>query len=146
MRIRQNREFFNVAPAKALDILKDISTTLDDAEIDEVYLGENRKICSITNEPADETTKKQQRPRFKFSMINIPIGETITFIPTGIEVKVADDDKVEYQGRLYKLSPFVGTFMPKERQNNSGAYQGAKYFSYKGEILDDIRTKLEANE
>ena len=146
LRIRQNREFFNVAPAKALDILKDISTTLDDAEIDEVYLGENRKICSITNEPADETTKNQQRPRFKFSMINIPIGETITFIPTGIEVKVADDDKVEYQGRLYKLSPFVGTFMPKERQNNSGAYQGAKYFSYKGEILDDIRTKLEANE
>lgn len=146
LRIRQNREFFNVAPAKALDILKDISTTLDDAEIDEVYLGENRKMCSITNESVDEVTKKQQRPRFKFSMINIPIGETITFIPTGIEVKVADDDKVEYQGRLYKLSPFVGTFMPKERQNNSGAYQGAKYFSYKGEILDDIRTKLEANE
>ena len=42
LRIRQNREFFNVPPAKALDILKDISTTLDDAEIDEVYLGENR--------------------------------------------------------------------------------------------------------
>lgn len=38
LRIRQNREFFNVPPAKALDILKDISTTIDDAEIDEVYL------------------------------------------------------------------------------------------------------------
>ena len=38
LRIRQNREFFNVAPAKALDILKDISTTLDDAEIDEVLM------------------------------------------------------------------------------------------------------------
>ena len=38
LRIRQNREFFNVAPAKALDILKDISTTIDDAEIEEVYL------------------------------------------------------------------------------------------------------------
>ena len=146
LRIRQNREFFNVAPAKALDILKDISTTLDDAEIDEVYLGDNRKKHTINTEATDDTIKKQQRPRFKFSMINIAIGETITFLPTGTEVKVADDDKVEYQGRLYKLSPFVGTFMPKERQNNSGAYQGAKYFSYKGEILDDIRTKLEANE
>ena len=35
LRIRQNREFFNVPPAKALDILRDISTTLDDAEIEE---------------------------------------------------------------------------------------------------------------
>ena len=53
---------------------------------------------------------------------------------------------VEYQGRLYKLSPFVGTFLPEEQRNNSGAYQGSKYFSYKGEILNDIRTRLEINE
>lgn len=33
LRIRQNREFFNVAPEVALDILRDISQTLDDAEI-----------------------------------------------------------------------------------------------------------------
>ena len=145
LRIRQNREFFNVSPAKALDILKDISTTLDDAEIDEVYLGENRKPAKQQAE-AEDCHKRQQRPRFKFSMINIPIGATVVFTPTGIEVKVADDDKVEYQGRLYKLSPFVGTFMPINRRNSSGAYQGAKYFSYKGEILDDIRTKIEANE
>ena len=142
LRIRQNREFFNVSPAKALDILKDISTTLDDAEIDEVYLGENRKSAKQQAE-AEDCHKRQQRPRFKFSMINIPIGATVVFTPTGIEVKVADDDKVEYEGRLYKLSPFVGTFMPKEKQNTSGAYQGPKYFSYKGEILDDLRTKIE---
>ena len=145
LRIRQNREFFNVPPAKALDILKDISTTLDDAEIDEVYFGENRHKHT-NKEKAEENnlcSKKHPRPRFKFSMVNIPIGATITFVPTGIQVKVADDDKVEYEGRLYKLSPFVGTFMPAERQNSSGAYQGAKYFSYNGEILDDIRTKIE---
>ena len=142
LRIRQNREFFNVSPAKALDILKDISTTLDDAEIDEVYLGENRKPAK-QQAKAEDCHKRQQRPRFKFSMINIPIGATVVFTPTGIEVKVADDDKVEYEGRLYKLSPFVGTFMPKEKQNTSGAYQGPKYFSYKGEILDDLRTKIE---
>lgn len=144
LRIRQNREFFNVPPAKALDILKDISTTLDDAEIDEVYLGENKKnIIICNNDDTTTTLKRHQRPRFKFSMVNIPIGSLITFLPTGIEVRVADDDKVEYQGRLYKLSPFVGTFMPEERRNSSGAYQGAKYFSYKGEVLDDIRTKME---
>ena len=31
--------------------------------------------------------------------------------PTGIEVKVASDDSIEYEGRIYKLSPFVDTFL-----------------------------------
>ncbi len=34
-RIRQNREFFNVAPEKALEIFKEIALTIDDAEIKE---------------------------------------------------------------------------------------------------------------
>lgn len=142
LRIRQNREFFNVSPAKALDILKDISTTLDDAEIDEVYLGEARfKAKQMTDESVADS--KKQRPRFKFSMVNIPIGATIIFEPTGIEVKVADDDHIEYEGRIYKLSPFVGTFMPEDKRNPSGAYQGPKFFSYNGETLSDLRNKIE---
>lgn len=115
--------------------------TLDDAEIDEVYLGEARFKKQCCND--GDNAAKKQRPRFKFSMVNIPIGATITFIPTGIEVKVADEDHVEYEGRIYKLSPFVGTYMPDDRRNTSGAYQGAKYFSYKGEVLDELRTKIE---
>lgn len=143
LRIRQNREFFNVSPAKALEILKDISTTLDDAEIDEVYLGESRFAKATINSMSTNCESKKQRPRFKFSMVNIPIGATLVFIPTGIEVKVADEDHVEYEGRIYKLSPFVGTFMPDNKRNTSGAYQGAKYFTYQGEVLNDIRTKIE---
>lgn len=38
LRIRPNREFFNVPPAKALELLKDCAMTIDDAEITEVYL------------------------------------------------------------------------------------------------------------
>ena len=33
LRIRQNREFFNVAPQIALDIFQDIASTIDDAKI-----------------------------------------------------------------------------------------------------------------
>ena len=33
LRIRQNREFFNVAPQLALDIFRDIASTIDDAEV-----------------------------------------------------------------------------------------------------------------
>ena len=38
---------------------------------------------------------------------------------------------------------FIGTFMPEDHRNASGAYQGAKYFSYNGKVLDDIRKEKE---
>lgn len=138
LRIRQNREFFNVAPQLALDIFRDIAKTIDDAEV--VLYHENKPI---TNEVPVDKKREVKRSRFRFSMCNIKIGEWVTFIPTGIEVKVATDDAIEYEGRIYKLSPFVGTFMPEDKRNISGAYQGAKYFSYKGKILENLRSENE---
>ena len=139
LRIRQNREFFNVPPQVALDIFDDIAKLIDDAEIT-LYNG-NKPVAK--NELADMPKREVKRSRFKFSMCDIKIGEYVTFSPTGIVVKVATDDSIEYEGRIYKLSPFVGTFMPEEQRNTSGAYQGARYFSYKGKILDDIRREKE---
>lgn len=49
-------------------------------------------------------------------MVDIKIGETVTFDPTGVKVKVASDDSIEYKGR-----------------------KGAKYFSYTGRVLKDIK-------
>lgn len=37
LRIREKREFFNIKPEKALEILKQVARVIDDAEIDEVY-------------------------------------------------------------------------------------------------------------
>lgn len=144
LRIRQNREFFNIKPELALEILRDEASVLDDAEI--VLYENNQPIAPKLNETKEKEKPQAlpHRPRFKFSMVNIPIGSTIVFIPTGIEVKVASDDQIEYQGRIFKLSPFVGTYMPPEKRNTSGAYQGAKFFSYNGEVLDNIRTRMEA--
>ena len=139
LRIRQNREFFNVAPQVALDIFKDIASAIDDADI---VLYENN-IPVVHKEDEKKDKREMKRGRFKFSMINIPIGSTLTFIPTGIEVKVASDGQIEYEGRIYKLSPFVGTFMPEDKRNASGAYQGSKYFSYKGKVLEEMRMEME---
>ena len=36
--------------------------------------------------------------------------------------------------------------MPDERKNSSNAYQGSKYFSYNGKILDDLRKELEKSD
>lgn len=43
-RIRQNREFFNAAPQKALEILKEIALTIDDAVVTEY--DNNQPVCS----------------------------------------------------------------------------------------------------
>lgn len=141
LRIRQNREFFNVAPQIALDIFNDIANTIDDAE---VTLYRDNKPIEKNEDVKKEPKREMKRERFKFSMCNIKIGEMVKFEPTGVWVKVASDDTIEYQDRIYKLSPFVGTFMPEEKRNTSGAYQGAKFFSYNGKILDDIRKENEA--
>lgn len=143
LRIRQNREFFNVSPSVALDIFRDIASTLDDAKIT-VYRnnlpideGQVKEVANPGNAP------QCRRKPFHFSLVNIEVGETVTFAPTGLQVKVADDKKIEYEGRLYTLSAFVGTFLPEDQQNVSGAYQGPKYFTYKGETLSELRNKLE---
>ena len=104
----------------------------------------NLNIINNTEFSNEKKEKREmKRGRFKFSMVNIPIGSTLTFIPTGIEVKVASDDQIEYEGRIYKLSPFVGTFMPEDKRNASGAYQGSKYFSFKGKVLEEMRMEME---
>ncbi len=143
LRIRQNREFFNVDPKVAPDIFRDIAQTVDDAVVTEYK--DNKPI--VTNAEKEEQEIEIERPkkreRFKFSMVNIPVGEYITFIPTNINVKVASDDSIEYEGRIYRLSPFVGTFLPEEKRTPSNAYQGAKYFSYNGQVLDDLRKQFE---
>lgn len=143
LRIRQNREFFNVSPSVALDIFRDIASTIDDAKIT-VY----RNNVPIDENQATEVAKQGsdsqcRRKPFRFSMVNIEVGETVTFAPTGLEVKVADDKKIEYEGRLYTLSAFVGTFLPDELRTPSDQYQGPKYFTYKGETLSELRNKLE---
>ena len=144
LRIRQNREFFNVPPQIALDIFNDIAKMIDDAVVT-VY-EDNKPISNEDKKSLHVTAKRTvKRGRFKFSMIGIKIGECITFIPTNTTVKVASDDSIEYEGRIYKLSPFVGTFMPEDKRNTSGAYQGAKFFSYKGKVLDDLRNIIENN-
>lgn len=165
LRIRQNREFFNVPPQIALDIFRDIATTIDDALV--VEYRDNKPLHPTTPLPetaspsisedcenndfisddieTDRQPRKMTRARFRFSMIGVKIGEYVTFIPTNTPVKVASDNTVEHEGRIYKLSPFVGTFMPEEIRNTSGAYQGPKYFSYNGRTLEDIRKELEQN-
>ena len=61
LRIRANREFFNITPAEALNILRDISETLDDAEIQE-YAAATASIPDTR--PDDGQSRHQRRKEF----------------------------------------------------------------------------------
>lgn len=144
LRIRQNREFFNIAPSVALDIMRDIADLLEDAEL-AVYV-DGKPVVSKSKEEdkkieADSREKEHRAPKpaFKFHMIGLKVGDTIVFDELNLPVIVASDDKVEYQGRLWSLSAFTREFLPEEKQNTSGAYQGPKYFSYEGKTLWKLR-------
>ena len=144
LRIRQNREFFNIAPSVALDIMRDIADLLEDAEL-AVYV-DGKPVISKSKEEdkkieADSRANgyKAQKPAFKFHMIGLKVGDTVVFDELNLSVTVASDDKVEYQGRLWSLSAFTREFLPEDKQNNSGAYQGPKYFSYNGKTLSELR-------
>ena len=137
-RIRPNREFFNIDPYKAFDIFKRLASVIEDAEI---WVAPD--VIEANEDENHSGSNGERRNRFKFSMCGIDSGETIVFDPLNLPVKVINDDSVEFEGEVYKLSPFVRTFMPEARRNSSGSYQGPKYFSYKGKILDEIRKEKE---
>ena len=148
LRIRQNREFFNIAPSVALDIMRDIADLLDDAEL-YVYVDGKPVVSKSKDEDkkieaeSKEKQRKTQKPPFKFHMIGLNVGDTIVFDPLRMPVRIASDDKIEYDGRLYSLSAFTANILPEEKQNTSGAYQGPKYFSYNGKVLSELRKEKE---
>lgn len=143
-RIRQNREFFNLEPALALEIMLDLAQISADAVVVKYEDGKSRQLFPVL-EPAKEEMKENKtfRPPFDFCMVGLTVGDTVIFDPLNLPVKVAGKNKVEYEGRLWSLSAFCGTYLPNEMHNKSESYQGPKYFSHQGKTLWEIRLERE---
>lgn len=150
LRIRQNREFFNIAPSVALDIMRDIADILDDCELSIYVDGKPVVSHSKDDDRRIDTENKEKvfkasKPPFKFHMIGLGVGDEIVFDALNLTVTIASDDKVEYDGRLWSLSAFTAEFLPADKQNTSGSYQGPKFFSYKNKTLNDWRKEKEGS-
>ena len=72
-------------------------------------------------------------------MIGLKAGDRVLFDSLNIEVSVASDNTVSYNGKEYKLTTFCKEFLPEEKRIKSNAYQGPNYFSYQGKTLTKIR-------
>lgn len=86
--------------------MRDIADLLDDAEL-AIYIDGNPVVSNSKTEDNELKTKeqakhKQSRPPFKFHMVGIHIGDTVVFDDLNIPVRVATDDKIEYEGWLTK--------------------------------------------
>jgi len=62
LRIRNNREFFNVKPEEALDIFKDVALVIEDAVIDEVHKREILGNVAVGQKTVGGKTPKRNKP------------------------------------------------------------------------------------
>lgn len=135
LRINKGREFFNIAPEAAYEILFDIKELLGDEAILELK-GDNVEVPK--NELAG--TKRKVSQRFDFYSKGLKNGDIITFIgDESITAVVTGERHVLFENEQWLLSPLVRELYT--RLGNvyaSGAYQGPAYFTFKGIKLVDL--------
>ncbi len=142
LRIAANREFFNIAPETAYEILLDVATMLDDAEV-RLY-GDNVQV-----ENEDRGFEKQKKSaRFDFYSRGILKGETVSFVDDpSIEVEVANEREVIFEGKLWRLSPLVKELYTRAGTvNKSGSYQGPLFFKYRDKRLTELPVIQDVND
>lgn len=107
----------------------------------------NLKLWSATEKEkaeeqvADEIAiaSAEKKSKFTFKALGIEVGEELEYIhDRSIKVVVADEIRhVTYNGETWTVSALA-----KKLLNRSGEVQGTLHFSYKGEVLVDMRERL----
>jgi len=139
LRIRPNREFFNIKPEDAASILEDVAIVLEDAEV-EYWVG--GKIA-VESESIGTTARGKSRTKgalFSFYTKGLKDGDTIVFKDDlNITAIIIAEREVEFEGKSWKLSPLAyELFKRRNELTSSGAYQGAAYFTFDGKKLVDL--------
>lgn len=88
---------------------------------------------------AEEDIETMRRGVFRFSMCGIKPGEKVAFVKDASkQAEVVDDRHVRYGKETMSLS-----MLAKQLTGLKHELQGPIYFTYKGELLDDLRKRLE---
>ena len=126
------REFFSVSPERVVAILKLL-------EIEEVTLSPDAGVESKEAEIAIADAR-QRRSAFNFGMVHIPAGAELTYTrDENVKCRVAPDLKhVEFKGETMSLSRAAQIAL-----GSKWLEQGPAYWRFDGEILDELRNRLE---
>lgn len=129
-RVRSSREFFEIAPERALSALRLAEIKNVTPKKDFVESEEDQKALNEA---------RTRRAVFNFEMVKIPIGSELTFINNeNIRVRVVDNRNVEFNGRNTSLSKAA-----QEALGVDWPAQGPIYWLYEGETLDERRKRME---
>ena len=82
---------------------------------------------------------KDRHADFNLQDHGVSVGDHIVYTPTGQELTVLEDNKVEYGGEQMSIGEFTAKNMPENSISKSGVCKGPKYFSYKGVSLYKLK-------
>ena len=120
-------------PGKGMKLLQQGCETTPAVLEKKAASSSEKKVASSCTKKADADSRK-----FAFEKIGIQPGSVITFIHGGQKVITTEDNKVEYQGKVYTLSGFCKEFMPDDRRNKANSYRGCAFFAYDGVKLEKM--------
>lgn len=133
-RTRDNREFFEIDPVDAADLLKNLTHLLDDAEI--VEYGNLSSVAAKT-----ESTITQQGNRTTFRMLGVPVGSTLTATHKNIPDVIVDNDINQVRlpdGSVKSISRVVIDAV-------GGHRNGFQTFKYNGKLLSAMRKSFDSS-
>ena len=136
-RINPRREFFKVEPEKvvlALSIGSFKEVTPGRADIDPVEV------------KAMEKVKEQRRARINLAALGIQVGDELVLSrDENIKAVVLEGNKISYQGEVLSLSAAALKAL-QEMGYRSTSVSGSDYWMFEGELLDERRIRLEAQQ
>ena len=133
---KRTREFYEMTPEYAYNILSSIAKLSGTESRLKRIKPEGHEVEDI--KMAEEAEKAYRRGPFTFSSIGVKPGEEIVFVSDpSITATVVDDKHIQLGDTVTSLSGAAKSILHKN------ALQGPKYWTYKGKVLDDIRTEKE---
>lgn len=134
VRVRSNREFFEIAPER-------MASALRIAQIEDVT--PKQDYVETEEDQAALNEAKSRRAAFNFKLANVPVGALLTFARDRERTcLVVDHKNVQYAGEVMSVSESARRIL-EEMGYNWKAVQGPLYWEYEGETLGERRKRLE---
>lgn len=142
VRKTRERSFYSVNAKEAYQTLMDLAQLhgnegklqlFDTSEI------EKEEIDAIEKMSRGIRRGGKRKGHFRFSMIGLNPGDEVQFkYDPNRSFKIVSDNEVDYNGNPYTLSALA-----MELIGRKNGVQGPALFCYGGEVLDDIRKRME---
>ena len=136
-RSRKNREFFEIDEQRAISALqiakgKDVTPGKDIAK-------DAESLRAL--EKAEK--RREKRERLKFSLIKLKPGDEISYLKDSkIKAIIVDDRKIKFKGENMSLFKATMTLLKRDGKYWKSV-QGAQYWEYDGETLNQRRRRME---